>query len=84
MSRPELELFALADSRHQIAHIDLTQRGVDAILVDPSRYKHRKIFTAENIAEAYEVRVLQSEPQPQSRIPSPPKIEEISAETDSC
>jgi len=76
MNRPELELFALADSRHAIAHIDLTQKGVDAILVDPSRYKHRKIFTAENCHEAYEIQI-QSVSQPQSQIPSPPKLEEI-------
>lgn len=82
MSRPELELFALADDRAKQAFVDLTARGVERILVDPSRYKHRKIFTAENSHEAYQVRLIGSEPLPQIQSDSPPQ--EILSETDSC
>ena len=77
-TRPEFELFALCDPRHEFAHIDLTQKGVDKILVDPATYlKDKIVFTAADSEKAYDIQVQSLHPCPASKIPSPPKLSEI-------
>jgi len=81
-TRPEFELFAMCDPRHEFAHIDLTQTGVDKILADPATYlRNKKVFTSTDSEKAYEIQVQDLQPCPASRIPSPPQLLEIADES---